>query len=144
MIPEKGKKYAIACLGPHDYNQWSGVATYTGKMKGIGADNDLYLYCFEIKDELKSYFAEEDIIAEIADVSQLQAKYNHLIELHNGAMRVWQDKNTVDAELAVLKDRLRGCTIVGADMKHNTITVKLDAPNSIKRITLGEKAKILV
>jgi hypothetical protein len=37
---------------------------------------------------------------------------------------------------------LRDCTIDGADMNDNTITVKLNAPNSVSGVILGSKAKI--
>jgi hypothetical protein len=37
---------------------------------------------------------------------------------------------------------LRDCTIDGADMNDNTITVKLNAPNSVSGVILGRKAKI--
>jgi uridine phosphorylase len=78
-------------------------------------------------------------------ITELQAKYNRLVEFHNNAMEMWRKENpaNIEMELAVLKTLLRDCTIDGADLKNNTITVKLDASNSIKGIKLGAKAKIL-
>jgi uridine phosphorylase len=77
---------------------------------------------------------------------ELQKKYDRLLQFHNNAMKMWRNENPVNTEmeLAVLKTLLRDCTIDGADMANNTITVKLNTPNSVSGITLGQKAKILI
>jgi hypothetical protein len=38
--------------------------------------------------------------------------------------------------------KLKDCTIDGANIHDNTITVKLNAPNSVSGVILGSKAKI--
>lgn len=64
-----------------------------------------------------------------------------------------EPKEITDAHLALTflkmcldkdENSLRECTISGADMTENTITVELNAPNSVAGITLGGKAKILI
>ena len=50
-------------------------------------------------------------------ITELQAKYNRLVEIHNNAMEMWQKENpaNTEMELAVLKTLLRDCTIDGAN-----------------------------
>lgn len=61
MKPTKGKKYAIACLGPYDYNVWKGVAVHDGEIEPHEG-----WFGFFIPGESKPvWFAEEDIIGEI-------------------------------------------------------------------------------
>lgn len=77
---------------------------------------------------------------------ELQKKYDRLLQFHNNAMEMWRNENpaNTEMELAVLKTLLRDCVICGADMTENTITVKMNTPNSASGITLGGKAKILI
>jgi len=77
---------------------------------------------------------------------ELQKKYDRLLQFHNNAMKMWRNENPVNTEmeLAVLKTLLRDCTIDGADMANNTITVKMNAPNGAVGIVMGGKAKILI
>lgn len=67
MIPTKGKKYAIACLGPFEYNQWKGIAEYNGNIEpGTNSDGSYEdWYEFIREDGQKIVLADEDIIAEI-------------------------------------------------------------------------------
>jgi len=71
MIPIKGKQYAIACMGPYDYNMYKGVALHTGDVQtDIGTENDPAsdLYGFHILESSGMFwFAEEDILCEAAN-----------------------------------------------------------------------------
>lgn len=145
MIPEKNKKYAIACLGPYDYNQYGGVGIFTGKIEEEGSDKPLYEFKISDSDET-CLFIEKEIIAEIVDASELQAKHNRLVEVFNNAMEMWRKENPADTEmqLAVLNTRLEDCEIVGGIMSDNTITLKFTNPNRVKGISLMSKAKVIV
>lgn len=145
MIPEKNKKYAIACLGPYHYNQYGGVAVFTGKVEEEGSDEPLYVFKIPNEEEPCRFIAK-DIIAEIVDASELQAKHNRLVEIFNNAMEMWRKENPADTamELAVLNTRLEDCEVVGGSMTDNTITLKFTNPDGVKGIALMSKAKVIV
>jgi hypothetical protein len=71
MIPKKGKTYAIACLGPYDYNKFKGTAKYSGITESFPEDNDVVKigYGFEIDGEPDlCFFVEDEILAEAPTV----------------------------------------------------------------------------
>lgn len=145
MIPEKNKKYAIACLGPYDYNKYGGVGIFTGEIKEEGFDEPIYEFKIPNDDEPCLFF-EKEIIAEIVDISELQAKHNRLVEVFNNAMEMWRKENPADTEmqLAVLNTLLEDCEVVGGSMSDNTITLKFTNPNRVKGISLMSKARVIV
>jgi hypothetical protein len=130
MIPEKGKKYTIACLGPYEYCQYRGGEVYSGRMIGAGSEEDPYLYCFDVPELGDLYFTEEDIISEIIDSKTEQSDSQKIAA------------NT-EYQLNALQSLLRDCVICKANVDNNTITVKINAPNSVSGVVMGEKAKIL-
>jgi hypothetical protein len=68
MIPEKDKTYAIACLGPYDYNMYRGTGVCLGSRAGDGSRKDPFIYSFRIPNEEEPWFAEEDIIVELKNL----------------------------------------------------------------------------
>jgi len=63
MIPEKDKTYFISCLGPFDYNQYSGTGIFTGELDGF--DDEVW-YGFKIpKEEQTCFFVESEILGEV-------------------------------------------------------------------------------
>ena len=67
MIPEKNKTYAIACLGPYEYNKYAGIGEFTGETDDRVMTEDPYIYYqFNIPTEKEPcWFNETEIIAEI-------------------------------------------------------------------------------
>lgn len=61
----KGAIYAIACLGPYDYNQYGGKATYLGEIDA--GDNEFdTLYKFTLENGRDTaWFTIADIIGEL-------------------------------------------------------------------------------
>lgn len=97
-------------------------------------------------DELAKRFKNTMIPETNNQLVELQKKYDRLLQFHNNAMEMWRNENpaNTEMELAVLKTLLRDCVICGADMTENTITVKMNTPNSAVGIVMGGKAKILI
>jgi hypothetical protein len=61
MIPKKNKSYAIACLGPYEYNQYGGLGIFTGKTEGMDSET---FYEFKLPDGELAFFEEFEIICE--------------------------------------------------------------------------------
>lgn len=61
MIPEEGKKYMIACMGPYDYNRYVGEGICVGNEEPYGNDT-AYGFKIPVDNEIV-YFLDEDIVA---------------------------------------------------------------------------------
>ena len=146
MIPEKGKKYAIAYFGPYDFNQYGGIGECLGYKQGTGSNDDPYIYAFKIPENDEVFFSEEDIIAEIVDVSVLQGKYDRLLEVHNEAMEAWRNEKSTNTEmeLAVINTLLEECKVVAGSVSDNTITLKFVNSDRAKGIKFMSGAKVIV
>ena len=69
MAPTKiGATYAIACLGPYDYNQYTGLGEYTGEIAGYHVEGESGyqdIYGFKISCEKDTcFFLESEVICE--------------------------------------------------------------------------------
>lgn len=69
MRPKEGKIYAIACLGPFDYNRYGGLGKHTGEKQEYYTE---YMYGFVLPNKNKPgeweeevhFFLESEIICE--------------------------------------------------------------------------------
>jgi hypothetical protein len=62
MIPELNKTYAISCLGPFEYNQYSGPGIFTGEIDII----EEIVYGFKIRGTKETcFFTEDEILGEL-------------------------------------------------------------------------------
>ncbi len=67
MIPIKDKTYAIACMGPYDYNKYGGLGIHTGNTEvSVDSENkEITLYGFMIPvEKSECWFEEKEIICE--------------------------------------------------------------------------------
>ena len=63
MKLEKNKVYAIACLGPYDYNRYAGKGVFTGNFE---ESEEEIIYEFKIDSNQEfAYFSMEDVIGEL-------------------------------------------------------------------------------
>lgn len=62
MTLELNKIYAISCLGPFEYNRYSGPGVFTGEI----VDIDGIVYGFKIRGTKETcFFSEEEILGEL-------------------------------------------------------------------------------
>lgn len=127
------QKYPNYCISPSVMNMQS---------VDIGEWDDSHP--LNKKDKKKDFY--QQIFNINLEMQNLQEKYSRLQNLHSEAMRRWEKESCsdVEMELAVLKTRLEPCTIDGADMRDNTVTVKFDNPDRVKGLRLMSNAKIIV
>lgn len=64
MIPQKGKTYAIACLGPYEWNKYGGLAKFTGRTDKLGTEELFYEFILPDSDMTSTHFSEKEIICE--------------------------------------------------------------------------------